>query len=106
VGSLEGRIDKLEGRMPDMLRERDDEEKLRRQRAITRMILDELASLEASGEEGTLLEQAVRRVVEDQYSDLTQESRQYIADGWIENIHGWTRLDWMVNAGREGPPRA
>jgi 3-methyladenine DNA glycosylase AlkD len=74
------------------------------------MILDEFARLKVSGESerfaGDLLERAVRCVVADQYSDLDQESRRYIADGWIETIRNWTRLDWMVNAGRGGPPSA
>lgn len=130
MGSLDGRISKLEGLMPEILRNAHEEERQRRQRAITRMILDEFARLKASravhyrggapiepedipgkilGPDYTaedMLDLAVRRVVEDQYADLSPESRQYIADGWVETIHDWTRLDWMANAGREGPPSA
>jgi 3-methyladenine DNA glycosylase AlkD len=93
--------------MPDIMRDAQEEERQKRQRAITRMILDEFARLKASGDSsaGNLLERSVRRVVEDQYEDLDQESRQSIADGWVETINSWTRLDWMVSAGREGPPR-
>jgi hypothetical protein len=105
VGSLNGRLRRLESSIPSILRDLEDDEKLRRQRAITRMILDEFAHLKVSGEQGDLLERSVRRVVEDQYEDFDGESRQYIADGWIETIHSWTRLDWMVSAGREGPPK-
>jgi hypothetical protein len=114
VGSLNGRLRRLESGIPSILRDFEDDEKLRRQRAITRMILDEFARLKASGDSskgerfspsGDLLERAVRNVVEDQYTDLSPESHQYIADGWIETIHSWTRLDWMVSAGREGPPK-
>jgi hypothetical protein len=96
---------RLEERASDVLRDAQEEERQRRQRAITRMILDEFARLKASGEEVSL-DKAVRNVVEDQYQDLGPESRRYIADGWSETIHSWTRLDWMVSAGREGPPRA
>lgn len=106
MGRLDGRVRRLEGRMPDVLWDLDEEERTRRQRAITRMILDEFARLKANGERADLLDKAVRGVVEDQYQDLDDESRQYITDGWSETIHGWTRLEWMVNAGREGPPSA
>ena len=105
MGSLERRLEKLEGRVPDVLRDVQEEERQRRQRAITRMILDEFARCKRSGEQVTL-DRAVRNVVEDQYQDLEPESRQYIADGWSETIHSWTRLDWMVSAGRQGPPHA
>jgi hypothetical protein len=106
VGGLESRISRLEGRMPDTVRDRQEDERLERERTITRMILDEFARLKASGETGDLLERSVRGVVEDQYSDLDQESRQYIADGWIETLRVWTRLDWMAKAGQPGAPSA
>lgn len=109
MGSLNERLRRLEDHAPSILRDLEDDEKQRRQRAITRMILDECARLKANGDgdssTGDLLEHSVRRVVEDQYADLSPDSRNYIADGWIEAIHSWTRLDWMVRAGREGPPR-
>jgi hypothetical protein len=104
MGRLDGRMRRLEGLMPDVLRDAEEEQRQRRQRVITRWILDEFARLKASGEQASL-DKAVRNVVEDQYQDLDEESRRYIADGWSESIHGWTRLDWMANAGREGPPR-
>jgi hypothetical protein len=103
---MRSRLRHLESGIPSILRDLEDEEKLRRRRAMTRMILDAFAHLKASGEKGDLIGQAVRRVVEEQYADLGQKSREYIADGWIETIHSWTRLDWMVSAGREGPPSA
>jgi hypothetical protein len=103
--SIEKRIAALEGRVSGELRDAQEEERQRRQRAITRMILDEFARLKASGGEVSL-DRAVRNVVEDQYQDLGPESCRYIANGWSETIHSWTRLDWMVSAGREGPPRA
>ncbi len=103
--SLARRLEKLEKHVSDTLRDAQEEERQRRQRAITRMILDEFARLKASGEQASL-DKAVRNVVEDQYQDLGPENRRYIADGWSETIHSWTRLDWMVSAGREGPPRA
>jgi hypothetical protein len=108
MGSLENRLNRLEGRVPEMLRDAHEEERQRRQRAITRMILDEFARLEACSRAGekVSLDKAVRNVVENQYADLSEESRRYIADGWSETIHDWTRLDWMVSAGREGPPSA
>ena len=105
MGSLDGRMHRLEERMSGVLWDAQEEERQRRQRVITRMILDEFARLKASGEEVSL-DKAVRNVVEEQYQDLEPESRRYIADGWSETIHSWTRLDWMVSAGREGPPRA
>jgi hypothetical protein len=99
---MNGRLRRLEERISDVLRDAQEDERQRLQRAITRMILDEFARLEASGEQVSL-DKAVRNVVEDQYQNLGPESRQYIADGWSETIHSWTRLDWMVNAGQEGP---
>jgi hypothetical protein len=73
-----------------------------------RMILDEVARLKASGElsDGDSLAQAVRNVDDGQYAELGEESCQYIADGWIETLREWTRLDWMVKAGRNGAPHA
>jgi hypothetical protein len=73
-----------------------------------RMILDEFARLKASGQfsDGDPLGQAVRNVVAAQYADLGEDSCEYIADGWIETLREWTRLDWMVKAGRNGPPHA
>jgi hypothetical protein len=97
MGRLDGRMRRLEGLMPEVLRDAQEEERTRRQRAITRMILDEFARLKASGLEASL-KRSVRNVVEEQYEDLSEESRQYIADGWIETIRSWTRLDWMVSA--------
>jgi uncharacterized protein (UPF0147 family) len=92
MGRLNGRISKLEGHMPEV----HEGERLRITRVITKMVLDEHARDQD-------LPAAIRRVVEDQYEDLNEESRAYIADSWTENILSWTRLDWMVNAGREGP---
>jgi hypothetical protein len=73
-----------------------------------RMIVDEVARLKASGElsDGDSLAQVVRNVVAAQYAELGEESCQYIADGWIETLREWTCLDWMVKAGRNGPPHA
>ncbi len=95
MGRLNGRISKLEGLMPDA----NEEERLRITRVIIKMILDEHARDQD-------LPAAVGRMVEDQYEDLNEESRAYIAESWIENIQSWTRLEWMVNAGRERPPGA
>jgi N-acyl-D-aspartate/D-glutamate deacylase len=103
--SIERRIENLEGRASGVLRDAQEEERDKREWAITVMILDEFARLKRDGEQVSL-DKAVRNVVEDQYQDLDLESRRYIADGWSETIHSWTRLDWMVRAGREGPPRA
>ncbi len=105
MGRLDGRMHRLQERVSDVLRDTQEEERQRRQRAITRMILDEFVRLKASGEQVSV-DKAVRNVVEDQYQDLGPESCRYIADGWSETIHSWTRLDWMVSAGREGPPHA
>jgi hypothetical protein len=107
VGSLNGRVKRLEERVPSLLRDLEDEERQRRSRAITRWILDEARRLkdeESPAQAEGLLERSVRRVVEDQYADLGPESRQYIADGWTETLHSWTRLDWWTNAGRDRPP--
>ena len=49
MGSLNGRMKRLEDRAPSILRDLEDDEKQRRQRAITRMILDEFACLKVSG---------------------------------------------------------
>ena len=108
MGSLENRLSRLENRALRLASETEEDEKLRRQRAIIVMILDEFASLKASGDLGRSdpLAQAVRNVSATQYAELGKESCEYIAEGWIETLREWTRLDWMVKAGREAPPRA
>lgn len=63
-----------------------------------RLVLDEHS---AQGDRS--FEEAVRSVVSEQYPDLGEKSREYIADGWIETLREWTRLDWMVKAGRARP---
>ena len=104
MGSIEGRISRLEARRKAIAAETAEDKKLERQRAIMAMILDEAARLKASGGAGDLLERAVRNVVAEQYADLGEESCIYIADGWIETLREWTRLDWMVTAERARPP--
>jgi hypothetical protein len=98
----------LEDRTQAIAAETQEDKKLERERAIMRMILDEFARLKASGElsDGDPLERAVRNVAAAQYADLGEQSCQYIADGWIETLREWTRLDWMVKTGRNGGPHA
>jgi hypothetical protein len=105
---LKGKLRRLEDRAQAIAAQTQEDQKLERERAIMRMILDEFARLKASGEfsGGDPLGQAVRNVVSAQYADLGEESCQYIADGRIETLREWTRLDWMVKAGRNGPPHA
>jgi hypothetical protein len=98
----------LEDRTQAIAAQTQEDQKLERERAITRMILDEFTRLKASGElsDGDPLAQAVGNVVAAQYVDLGEGSCEYIADGWIETLREWTHLDWMVKAGRNGPPHA
>jgi hypothetical protein len=98
----------LEDRAQAIAAQTQEDEKLERERAIMRMILDEFARLKASGELSDIdpLSQAVRNVVAAQYAELGEESCEYIADGWIETLREWTHLDWMVKAGRNGAPHA
>ena len=105
---LKGKLRRLEDRAQAIAAEREEDEKLERERAIMRMIVDEFARLKASGEpsDADPLAQAVGNVVAAQYEELGEESCQYIADGWIETLREWTRLDWMVKAGRNGAPHA
>jgi hypothetical protein len=105
---LRGKSRRLEDRVQAIATETQEDQKLERERAIMRMILDEFARLKASGELSDLdpLAQAVGNVVAVQYAELGEKSCAYIADGWIETLREWTRLDWMVKAGREGPPHA
>jgi hypothetical protein len=105
---LKGKLRHLEDRAQAIAAETQEDEKLERERAIMRMIVDEFARLKACGElsDADPLAQAVRNVVAAQYEDLGEESCQYIADGWIETLREWTRLDWMVKAGRNGAPHA
>jgi hypothetical protein len=105
---LRGKVRRLEDRAQAIAAETQEDQKLERERAIMRMILDEFARLKASGELSDLdpLAQAVRNVVVAQYAELGEESCEYIAEGWIETLREWTRLDWMVKAGRNGPPHA
>ena len=105
---LRGKLRRLEDRAQAIAAETQEDEKLERERAIMRMILDEFARLKASGEpsDGYPLGRAVRNVAAAQYADLGEKSREYIADGWIETLREWTPLDWMVKAGRNGAPRA
>ena len=108
MGSLENRLSRLEKGALELSGEAARDEKLERERAIMRMILDEFARLKACGElsDGDPLAQAVGNVTAAQYADLGEESHKYIADGWIETLRSWSRLEWMVKAGREGPPHA
>ena len=105
---LRGKMRRLEDRAQAIAAETKTDEKLERERAIMRMIVDEFAGLKASGEpsDGDPLAQAVRNVVAAQYADLGEKSCEYIAEGWIETLRSWSRLEWMVKAGRNGPPHA
>jgi C4-type Zn-finger protein len=105
---LRGKLRRLEDRAQAIAAQTQEDEKLERERAIMRMIVDEFARLKASADISDLdpLAQAVRNVAAAQYADLGEESCQYIADGWIETLREWTRLDWMVKAGRNGAPHA
>src|SRR5215216_3000406 len=105
---LRGKLRRLEDRAQAIATETQEDEKLERERAIMRMILDEFAHLKACGElsDGDTLAQALRNVDDGQYADLGEKSREYIADGWIETLREWTRLDWMVKATRNGTPHA
>jgi hypothetical protein len=105
---LKGKLRHLEDRAQAIAAETQEDEKLERERAIMRMIVDEFARLKASGEpsDADPLAQAVGNVVAAQYAELGEESCQYIAEGWIETLREWTRLDWMVKAGRNGAPHA
>jgi hypothetical protein len=105
---LRGKVMRLEDRAQAIPAETEEDEKLERERAIMRIILDEFARLKASGElsDGDPLAQAVGNVVAAQYAELGEESHKYIADGWIETLREWTPLDWMVKAGRSGVPHA
>jgi len=106
MAGVDKRLDDLEGHFRGVAAETEADEKLRRERAITRMILDEFARLKASGQTGdpVSLERAVHNVTAEQYADLGKENYEYIAEGWIETLREWTRLDWMAKAGRNGPP--
>ena len=103
---LRGKMRSLEDHAQAIAAQTQEDQKL--ERAIMRMILDEFARLKASGElsDGDPLAQDVRNVVAAQYVDPGEESCEYIADGWIETLREWTRLDWMVKAGRNGAPHA
>ena len=105
---LRGKLRRLEDRAQAIAVQTQEDEKLERERAIMRMIVDEFARLKASGElsDADPLAQAVGNVVAAQYADLGEKSREYIAEGWIETLREWTRLDWMVKAGQNGPPHA
>ena len=105
---LRGKSRRLEDRVQAIATETQEDQKLERERAIMRMIVDEFARLKAYGElsDGDPLGQAVGKVVAAQYADLGEESCQYIAEGWIETLRELTRLDWIVKAGRNGAPHA
>jgi hypothetical protein len=105
---LRGKLRRLEDRAQAIAAQTQEDKKLERERAIMRMIVDEFARRKASGEpsDADPLAQAVRNVAAAQYAELGEESCQYIADGWIETLREWTRLDWIVKAGRSGVPHA
>ena len=108
MAGVDKRLGDLEGHFRSVADETEEDERLERQRAIMRMILDEFARLKASDQTGdpASLERAVHNVTAEQYADLGKESCEYIAEGWIETLREWTRLDWMAKAGRMGPPHA
>jgi class 3 adenylate cyclase len=105
---LKGKLRRLEDHAQAIAAQTQEDEKLERERTIMRMIVDEFARLKASGEpsDADPLAQAVGNVVAAQYEDLGEQSCEYIADGWIETLREWTRLDWMVKATRNGAPHA
>jgi hypothetical protein len=105
---LRGKLRYLEDHAQAIAAQTEEDEKLERERAIIRMIVDEFARLKASGEfsDADPLAQAVRNVAAAQYAELGEESCEYIAEGWIETLGEWTPLVWMVKAGRNGPPHA
>jgi len=105
---LRGKLRRLEDRAQAIAAQSEEDQRLERERAIMRMIVDEFARLKASGEfsDADPLAQAVGNVVAAQYADLGEESCEYIAEGWIETLREWTPLDWMVKAGRNGAPHA
>jgi hypothetical protein len=105
---LRAKLRRLEDRAPTIAAQTQEDQKLERERAIMRIIVDKFARLKASGKLPDLdpLAQAVGNVVAAQYADLGEESHKYIADGWTETLKSWSRLEWMVKAGREGPPDA
>ena len=105
---LRGKLRRLEDRAQAIAAETKTDEKLECERAIMRMIVDEFAHLKVSADisDADPLAQAVGNVVAVQYAELGEKSCKYIADGWIETLREWTRLDWMVKAGRNGVPHA
>ena len=105
---LRGKVRRLEDRAQAIAAQTQEDQKLERERAIMRVIVDEFARLKSCGELSDLdpLAQAVGNVAAAQYADLGEQSCEYIADGWIETLREWTHLDWMVKAGRNGPPHA
>jgi hypothetical protein len=62
---LRGKVRRLEDRAQALAAQTHEDQKLERERAIMRMIVDEFARLKASGElsDGDPLAQAVRNVV-------------------------------------------
>jgi len=105
---LRSKLRRLEDRAQAIAAQTREDQKLEREHAIMRMIVDKFAHLKACGElsDGDPLAQAVRNVVAAQYADLGERLCEYIADGWIDTLREWTRLDWMVKAGRNGGPHA
>src|SRR5215211_211346 len=99
---LRDKVRRLEDRAQAIAAEREEDQKLERERAIMRMIPDKVIRLKACGElsDGDPLARDVRNVADGQYADLGEKSREYIADGWIETLRECTHLDWMVKAGR------
>src|SRR5918994_7436761 len=97
---LRDKLRRLEDRAQAIAAQTQEDQKLERERAIKRVIVDEFARLKSCGELSDLdpLAQAVGNVVAAQYADLGEKSREYIAEGWIETLREWTRLDWMVKA--------
>ena len=108
MGLSRGKLRRLEDCAQAIAAQTQEDQKLERERAIMSKIVDEFARLKASGElsDADPLAQAVGNVVAAQYADLGEQSCEYIAEGWIETLREWTRLDWMVKAGRNGPPHA
>jgi hypothetical protein len=52
---------------------------------------------------GTLIEEAARRVVTDQYPDLGEDVRATIVEGWTQSIRQFNRIDWLATIGRDAP---
>ena len=104
MGSLDKRIEALEGNWNGLARDAEEDRDLSVRRTLTRLVVAEHARLRASGEGGDLVQKACLAVAHEQYEDLGPENCDHIGRSWAETMRCYSAIDWGITTGRLSPP--